>query len=137
MPDAVDAARARTGGCLCGMVRFSVAGPPDDPHLCVCAHCRKRAGAPFQWWVGFPQQHLTWVGGIEPTWYDTYPCATRRGFCPVCGSHIAAVDYANDAVVGLLVTALDDQDDPLLVPGNLHRLREAADWLGLPGSPAG
>ncbi|MFC9706039.1 hypothetical protein ACFTWD_35715 [Streptomyces sp. NPDC056943] len=26
--------KVRSGGCLCGKVRFIVTGPVDDPHLC-------------------------------------------------------------------------------------------------------
>jgi hypothetical protein len=124
------ATQVRSGGCLCGKIRFTVAGAPDDPHICLCEHCQKRAGAPLQWWVGFRMTGLEWTGeGGEPTWFDTYPGQTRRGFCPGCGSHIAALDYGNEGIIGILVTALDDPDDPLLVPVNLDKLRSAAPWL--------
>lgn len=121
----------RSGGCLCGKVRFTVTGSVDDPHVCNCAHCSKRSGAPFQWWVGFPMAGLKWTGeGGEPTWYDTYPGKTARGFCGGCGSHIAARDYGDDTVIGILATALDHYGtDSALVPTNLNRVSEAAPWL--------
>jgi hypothetical protein len=122
----------RTGGCLCGAIRFTVTGEPDDPHICACPHCQKRSGAPFQWWVDFDLRQLTWTGDIALTWFDTYPGETKRGFCPVCGSHIAAIDYGDDTLIGLNTTAFDDQDDPRLVPVNLNRLRDAAPWLAQP-----
>ncbi|MFF6772703.1 GFA family protein [Streptomyces sp. NPDC012637] len=119
----------RSGGCLCGKVRFTVTGPVDDPHICACEHCAKRSGAPFQWWVGFPMAGLEWTGA-EPTWFDTYPGKTARGFCGACGSHIAARDYGDDTIIGILATALDDHaTDLALVPTNLNRLAEAAPWL--------
>ena len=126
----VDAA-VRSGSCLCGAIAFTVTGPVDDPHVCGCDHCAKRGGAPFQWWVGFPMAGLRWTGpGGEPTWYDTYPSKTARGFCGTCGSPIAARDYDNDTIIGILATALDGyRTDPALVPTNLHRVAEAADWL--------
>ena len=34
------------GGCLCGAVRFSVAGPLRDVLICHCAECRRWTGAP-------------------------------------------------------------------------------------------
>ncbi|MFC9706044.1 hypothetical protein ACFTWD_35740 [Streptomyces sp. NPDC056943] len=53
----------------------------------MCTHCAKRSGAPFQWWLGFPTTGLRWIGeGGEPTWYDTYPGKTARGFCCECGT---------------------------------------------------
>lgn len=119
----------RSGGCLCGKVRFTVTGPVDDPHICKCSHCAKRSGAPFQWWLGFPMSGLTWTG-VEPTWFDTHPGKTARGFCGTCGSHIAARDHGDDTLIGILATALDHHDtDPALVPSNLNRLAEAAPWL--------
>ncbi|MFC8953698.1 GFA family protein [Streptomyces sp. NPDC057101] len=134
MPD-VDVAgpdlKVRAGGCLWGKVRFTVTGPVEDPHVCRCTHCARRSGAPFQWWVGFPLAGLQWTGeGDEPTWYDTYPGKTARGLCSGCGSHLAARDYGDDSVVGILVTALDHYDtDAALTPTNLHRVAEAAPWL--------
>ncbi|MGW8982358.1 GFA family protein [Streptomyces parvus] len=73
----------RSGGCLCGKVRFTVTGPVDDPHICACEHCARRSGSPFQWWAGFLMPGLEWTGA-EPTWYDTHPGKTARGFCPDC-----------------------------------------------------
>ncbi|MFE9424264.1 GFA family protein [Kitasatospora sp. NPDC006697] len=121
----------RSGSCLCKRIRFTVTGPVVDPHVCNCAHCAKRAGAPFQWWVGFPMSGLTWTGeGGEPTWYDTYEGKTARGFCGNCGSHIAARDYGDDTIIGILATALDHYGtDPALAPTNINRVAEAAPWL--------
>lgn len=120
----------RSGGCLCGKIRFTVTGPVDDPHVCGCRDCAKRSGAPFQWWVGFPMDGLEWTGEDEPTWFDTYPGETARGFCGKCGTHLAARDYGDDTVIGFLATALDDYGtDPALVPTNLNRVAEAAPWL--------
>ncbi|WP_327740499.1 GFA family protein (plasmid) [Streptomyces nojiriensis] len=119
----------RSGGCLCGKVRFTVTGPVDDPHICACKDCSTRSGAPFQWWVGFPMSGLEWTGA-EPTWFDTHPGKTARGFCPDCGTHIAARDYGDSTIIGILAPALDHHDtDPALVPTNLNRLPEAAPWL--------
>ncbi|MDH6111416.1 hypothetical protein P3T36_004570 [Kitasatospora sp. MAP12-15] len=130
MSETVPATEVRSGGCLCKKIRFTVTGAPDDPHICPCSHCQKRAGGPLQWWVGFPLAGLSWTGDGELTWYDTHPEKTRRGFCPVCGSHIAAQDYGDDNVIGINTTALDDhEDDPSLVPVNLNRLADAPPWL--------
>ncbi|WP_073227323.1 GFA family protein [Streptomyces sp. NBRC 110465] len=126
----------RSGGCLplCGKVRFTVTGPVDDPHICACDHCSKRSGAPFQWWLGFPLAGLVWTGA-EPAWFDTHPGKTARGFCPACGTHIAARDHGEGkTIIGILATALDGYDaDPALVPTNLNRLAEAAPWLAEAG----
>ncbi|MGW6208945.1 hypothetical protein ACWF9B_35555 [Streptomyces sp. NPDC055089] len=41
------------------------------------------------WWVGF--EGVTWTGESEPTWYETFEGEAKRGFCPTCGSRIAAI----------------------------------------------
>lgn len=128
MPETADP-QPRTGGCLCGKIRFSVTGTPDYPHVCSCLHCQKRAGGPMQSWVGFPLDGLSWTGeGGEPTWYDTFPGQTKRGFCPVCGSHLAAFDYG-DTTIGINLSALDDQDGDDLVPVNQSFRGDAVAWL--------
>ncbi len=117
------------GGCLCGNIRFTVTDEPDYPHVCSCPHCQKRAGGPLQSWVGYPLAGLTWTGeGGEPTWYDTFKGETKRGFCPICGSHIAAFDYG-DTTIGINLSALDEQDDPRLTPVNQSFRDTAVPWL--------
>ncbi|MET7647941.1 hypothetical protein ABZS83_30780 [Streptomyces sp. NPDC005426] len=45
----------------------------------------------MKWWVGF--ETVTWTGeGGEPTWYETFEGEAKRGFCPNCGSRLAAID---------------------------------------------
>jgi hypothetical protein len=119
----------RTGGCLCGKIRFVVTDEPDYPHVCSCRHCQKRAGGPMQSWVSFPIAGLRWTGEAgEPTWYDTFPGETRRGFCPTCGSHVAAFDYG-DSMIGINLSALDYPNDPRLIPINQSFRSDAVAWL--------
>jgi len=128
VPDS--AGSVRSGSCLCGRVAFTVVGDPHDPHVCGCAHCATRSGALFQWWVAFPTEDLTWTAGEELlTWFDTYVGETARAFCARCGTHLAARDYTDPSLTGILVPALEDPTDPALVPSNLHRLPQAARWL--------
>lgn len=129
MTDAVVHREVREGGCLCGRIRFEVAGAPDYPHTCSCPHCRKLGGGPMMSWVGFPAAGLRWTGeGGEPAWYDTFKDETARGFCPTCGSSVAARDYGDDTI-GITISALDEQDDPRLVPVNQSFRDTAVTWL--------
>lgn len=129
-PTLADSGEVRTGGCLCGRIRFTAAGAPDYPHTCSCKHCQKRGGAPMMSWVSFALDAFTWTGdGGEPTWYDTFPGKTRRGFCPVCGTHVAAFDYG-DTWMGVNLPALDDPAGPDLVPVNQSFRGDAVHWLG-------
>lgn len=129
MSETVTNTEILTGGCLCGKIRFTVNGEPDYPHVCSCIHCQKRAGGPIQSWVSFPLEGLRWTGeGGEPTWYDTFKDETKRGFCPTCGSHVAAFDYG-DTNIGINLSALDKQDDARLVPVNQSFRGDAVSWL--------
>ncbi|MEU3480991.1 GFA family protein [Streptomyces sp. NPDC033754] len=86
-----ETAGERTGGCLCGRIRFTTRGPAVFPHSCACRHCQKLGGTPVMWWVGF--ETVTWSGeGGEPTWYETFDGEAKRGFRPACGSRLAAID---------------------------------------------
>lgn len=119
----------RSGGCLCKAIRFTVSGEPDYPHTCSCPHCQIRGGGPMQSWVSFPKDTLTWTGTAELKWFETFPGETKRGWCPECGSHIAAIDDGDDVWIGINTTALDDSNDPALVPINQSFRGNAVPWL--------
>lgn len=120
-------AEDRTGGCLCGRIRFTAQGPAVFPHTCECGHCQKLGGTPVMWWVGF--KTITWIGeGGEPTWYETFPGEAKRGFCPTCGSRVAAID-SDIPEIGINVTALDDTSGEDLVPIHASFHDNAVRWL--------
>jgi hypothetical protein len=79
------------------------------------------------WWVGFEQ--VTWAGeGGEPTWYETFPGEAKRGFCPRCGSRVAAID-SDIPEIGINVTALDNTSGADLMPVNASFRDNAVHWL--------
>jgi hypothetical protein len=120
----------RVGGCHCGNIRFAASGDPDYPHTCSCTDCQKRGGAPMMSWVSFPLDGFEWTGPCgEPSWYDTHEGVTARGFCPDCGTHVAAYDYG-DVWMGVNIPALDDAGDPALYPVNQSYRGDAVPWLG-------
>ncbi|WP_078861426.1 GFA family protein [Streptomyces sp. NRRL F-5650] len=117
----------RPGGCLCGRIRFTARGPAVFPHTCACPHCQKLGGTPVMWWVGF--ESVVWTGqGGEPTWFETFPGQAKRGFCPTCGSSVAAID-SDIPEVGINVTALDDTSGKDLVPIHASFCDNAVHWL--------
>jgi hypothetical protein len=116
----------RTGGCLCGNIRFSLNGEPDYLHTCSCPHCQKLGGGPMMSWVSFPLQGLAWTGHGEPSWHYTFPGETRRGFCPVCGSQLCALDDGGDSIA-ITLSALDEATG--LDPVNQSFRGDAVGWL--------
>lgn len=76
----------RTGGCLCGAVRYTVAGPMEDVWLCHCSQCRRSHGH-IAAYAAAPPAALTVVEDGALAWYRSSDQA-RRGFCRVCGSSL-------------------------------------------------
>ncbi|WP_394426496.1 GFA family protein [Streptomyces sp. SGAir0957] len=126
------APRVRTGGCLCGDIKYEVTGDPDDPHLCSCQHETKLSGGPAVLWVGFRKDTLRWVGpGGEPRWYSSWP-TLHRGFCPRCGSQLVSVA---DGYTMIMVTGFS-LDDPCGIDPVGHSFREeAVPWMAIQLTP--
>ncbi len=83
------------------------------------------------WWAGF--ETVTWTGeGGEPTWYETFKGEAKRGFCPTCGSRLAALD-SDIPEIGINVTALDDTSGQDLVPIHASFRDNTVHWL--PSTP--
>jgi hypothetical protein len=75
-----------TGSCLCGAVRFTVAGDLHPPDACHCSMCRKQSG---HFWAStdIPRAALTIEGEDSLTWYRS-SAKVRRGFCKTCGAFL-------------------------------------------------
>jgi hypothetical protein len=135
MTTATTAEKIYTGGCLCGSIRYTATGPTDDfPHLCSCEHCKKRSGGPVMAWAGFYLINFAWDGpGGEPTWFETHPRKTKRGFCPVCGTHVAGIDIDEPVtaktIMGVLVPSLDDPEQPEFAPIHQGSAKHAFSWM--------
>ncbi len=72
------------GSCLCGAVRFTVAGDLPPPDACHCSQCRKQTGHYLA-----STDVLKTALSIEETealaWFASSE-NIRRGFCGACGS---------------------------------------------------
>ena len=71
---------ARTGGCLCGAVRYELRGEPYIAGLCHCTTCRKLTGSSFSATANWHADQFTLSGELR-----TYE---NRQFCPTCGSRL-------------------------------------------------
>lgn len=72
------------GACLCGAIRFEVAGDLHPPDACHCTQCRRQSG---HYWAStdVPRDALTIDGADKVTWFRSSE-RVRRGFCALCGS---------------------------------------------------
>ena len=90
----------RTGGCLCGAVRYSVRGNPVHVRRCHCANCRKESGSAFSVYALWPVEAFEMSGEISS--YD------GRGFCPRCGSRLLDTAAPGDTLVEIRIGSLDE-----------------------------
>lgn len=95
-----------TGGCLCGAVRYEIAGPVPPGAHCHCSMCRRASGAPVLTWASVPLEAFTVTKG-ELAIYHSSARAERR-FCRDCGAQIAfwSADTADE--IDVTVATFDD-----------------------------
>jgi hypothetical protein len=90
----------RSGGCLCGAVRYSVRGDPVHVRRCHCANCRKESGSAFTVYAHWPVEAFEMSGEISS--YD------GRGFCPRCGSRLLDTTGSGDTLIEIRIGSLDE-----------------------------
>ena len=74
----------RTGGCLCGAVRYEAIGALRDVVVCHCRMCRKAHGH-IGAYTASARDALRLVEGRGLKWYRSSAQALR-GFCSECGA---------------------------------------------------
>ncbi len=93
----------RTGGCLCGAVTYTVAGPMRPVIACHCRQCRKTSGHHVAA-TAAPREAVTITGA--PQWFTSTP-GVRRGFCGTCGANMFW-DTQSSASLSIFAGTLDD-----------------------------
>ncbi len=75
---------ARSGGCMCGAVRFVAQDVPDKAGVCHCEMCRRWTGSALLG-VTVPTENVAWEDETHLKRIQSSDWA-ERGFCDVCGS---------------------------------------------------
>lgn len=83
-------AAIRTGGCLCGGVRYRYQGPLRPVVSCHCEQCRRTSGHFAAGAAGY-RDRLTIDDGGTLRWYESSP-DVYRGFCGECGASLFWTD---------------------------------------------
>ncbi len=78
--------RMRTGGCLCGAVRYQVSGELSDAVACHCSQCARTTGHFFVS-ADCGVADFTLEQAETLRWYRSSEKA-ERGFCCRCGSNL-------------------------------------------------
>ena len=99
----------RTGGCLCGSVRYRLSGEPVASRTCWCRDCQRIASNGTVNAI-FPKTAISVTGElVEYTSVASSGNAVTRRFCPRCGSHLFA---ENSGRPSLAVVRLGTLDEP-------------------------
>jgi hypothetical protein len=89
----------RTGGCLCGAVRYTIEGEPFHVGRCHCADCRKESGSTYTVYGQWPLEAFESSGD-----YATYE---GRSFCPRCGGSLFSL-FEEENGVEIRLGSLDE-----------------------------
>ena len=73
---------SKTGGCLCGAVRFTLKDTPTEYGACHCSMCRKFSGG-IELGVQVLPDGITWDADEDLATYTSSAWA-ERGFCRRC-----------------------------------------------------
>jgi hypothetical protein len=89
-----------TGSCLCGKVRFEIAGELERFYLCHCEFCRKDTGSAHAANIFSASAVLRWISGEDNVTQFNLP-ATRhsRNFCSTCGSALPIMQMSGKLLV--------------------------------------
>ena len=101
----------RSGGCLCGHVRYRLSAEPVAARICWCRDCQKiGAGGPTAG-AAFKTASLTIAGALKD-YVSVADSGNRmhRKFCPNCGTHLFSEAEVRTHLVFVRLGALDDPD---------------------------
>jgi hypothetical protein len=123
----------RSGGCLCGAVRYEMPWPPKAVVVCHCSDCQKQAGTAFSV-VGVARRDDLVVSGDLQTF--SHPGSSgqtvNRKFCGNCGSPILTDTAAarDQDIIFFKAGTLDQSAD--LKPTVHYWTRSAQHWFEVP-----
>jgi hypothetical protein len=114
----------REGGCLCGGVRYRVAGEARTSAICHCVSCRRASGAQSVAWVVFPSEAFSFVSG-DPGEYRS-SAGVSRTFCGRCGTSLTYQHDENADSIDVTTASLDLPDE--LPPTRHVWLEDKVSW---------
>lgn len=100
-----DPERTRSGGCLCGAVRYRIDGPVRPVIACHCRQCRRQSGHYYAA-TAAARSDVTIQGQEAITWFAASSQA-ERGFCSRCGSALFWHWHGRDRL-SILAGSLDE-----------------------------
>ena len=101
----------RSGGCLCGSVRFEARGEPLRTLVCHCKFCQRVTGSSSYAEAMYPMDAVS-LSGIAPSSYAHRSEGSAKQvhvhFCPRCGSTVSLTFERWPEFRGISRGAFDD-----------------------------
>lgn len=107
----------RSGGCLCGAVRYMVTREPLRTGLCHCQDCKRTSGSAYTCFAVWPRLAYRGTGALSEF--------QGRGFCGTCGSRVVSL---RDDEAEVMTGSLDTGPNDLIPPYEIWAPRREA-WL--------
>jgi len=115
------------GGCLCGALRYRIAGPLEPSIHCHCRLCQRSTGAAVVTWVSFPAARFAMTRGTPAEYASS--SHGRRLFCATCGTQIAFRSRLRPDDIDVTVASLDHPEQH--PPGSHIWTESRLPWLRL------
>jgi hypothetical protein len=115
------------GGCLCGKIRYTLAGPVLYCTQCCCKDCQKATGTGHTTIIGIHRDQLDVRG--TPKIYSTHGDTggrVSRHFCGECGGRLYTSGDLPGSVIMVQAGSLDDPN--VVSPTMIIYLKDATAW---------
>lgn len=101
----------RSGGCLCGAVRYEIDGEPVVVAHCHCTDCQKLSGAGHTTGAMFSADCVRVTGEVREFRLESAKeSEVTRSFCPRCGSPLFGRNSRMPGHVTVTAGTLDEPD---------------------------
>lgn len=96
------------GSCLCGGVRFEVAGPITDLRYCHCTNCKKISGGVGTASGRVRTEHLTVLEGRDLIQTYLPDEGASKSFCGRCGTNLFGGGWPGSELSSIRLSAIDE-----------------------------
>ena len=102
--------QTRTGGCLCGAIRYELTAEPVFSLLCHCRDCQRQSGSGYIAAMRVPVAGFRIVEGAPKLYRRPADSGNQvgRAFCGDCGTALYVQVDTRPDIIGLRAPTLDD-----------------------------